>query len=87
MSRLMVGMSLLVRQWGLLYQTVLNPGHLTGLLFIRTKGYKIMAKLTYRIFYENGAYVARIYSGADLINQKGGFLNMVLAEAWAKSQI
>ena len=34
-----------------------------------------MAKLTYRIFYENGAYVARIYSGA------------VLAEAWAKSQI
>lgn len=46
-----------------------------------------MAKLTYRIFYENGAYVARIYSGADLINQKGGFLNMVLAEAWAKSQI
>ena len=45
------------------------------------------SKLEDRIFYENGAYVARIYSGADVISQKGGFLNMVLAEAWAKSQI
>lgn len=46
-----------------------------------------MTNLTYRIFYEDGAYVAKIYFGADVINQKGGFLNMVLAEAWAKSQI
>lgn len=46
-----------------------------------------MASLTYRIFYESGSYVARIYMGADVINEKGGFLNMVHAKAWAETQI
>lgn len=46
-----------------------------------------MASLTYKIFYESGSYVARIYMGANLINEKAGFLNMVQAKAWAETQI
>lgn len=46
-----------------------------------------MAKLTYRIFYESGTYVARIYMGANVINEKGGFMNMLRAQQWAETQI
>lgn len=46
-----------------------------------------MARFTYRIFYESGSYIARIYSGANIINEKGGFMNMFRAQEWAETQI